>query len=252
MKNCSVSIPRITSVSSRLSSSKKLSTAAVATLFCLLAVALPGVASAYDVGADFSTASNPNGVWSYGWSTTLGAAFNLDTSNTTSAYGQSGLGGWFSSQTAEGNPDALHNSTASPITIGSTTYQPGQLTLNPNDKNASEYSVVRWTAPSSGSFSIAATFSGASSIGDSVDVHILRNGVSIFDSIVFPNPTSYSAAQNLTAGDTIDFAVGFGSNGNDHEDTTTLAATIVPEPGTSGLVGAGLGCLFVLGFLKRK
>ena len=29
---------------------------------------------------DFSLAGNPNGVWSYGWSTTLGSAFNLDSS----------------------------------------------------------------------------------------------------------------------------------------------------------------------------
>lgn len=33
----------------------------------------------YDAAADFSPTSNPNGVWSYGWSATLGGAFQLYT-----------------------------------------------------------------------------------------------------------------------------------------------------------------------------
>jgi hypothetical protein len=100
--------------------------------------------------------------------------------------------------------------------------------------NGSQYAVLRWTAPSSGLFTITATFSGLSSVGDSADVHILLNGASIFDATVIssPSPTTYSGLQNLRKGDTIDFAVGFGPNGNDHEDTTGLAASIVPCPRT--------------------
>lgn len=33
-----------------------------------------------DVAADFSPTSNPNGVWRYGWSTTLGSPFILSSS----------------------------------------------------------------------------------------------------------------------------------------------------------------------------
>jgi hypothetical protein len=227
----------------------------VAALLGLVAViALPRTALAYDASADFSTSINPNGVWSYGWSTTLGSAFNLDTSNTTAAYGLSGLAGWFSNQSAEGVPSILRNTTANPLAIGTfTQYQPGQLALN---MNGSEYSVLRWTAPSSGQFNIAATFSAVSTIGATSDVHIQTNGISIFDSAVngFPAPTSFAGTVSLVSGDHIDFAVGFGSNGNDHEDTTALAATIVavPEPGTLALVSTALGALFSLRFLKRK
>ena len=223
-------------------------------LLCLVVVALPHAALAYDASADFSTSNDPNGVWSYGWSTTLGSAFTLDTSNTTAAYGLTGLGGWFSGQSAEGVPDVLRNNTASPILLANfTNFQPGQLTLN---MFQSTYSVLRWTAPSTGQFNIAATFSAVSTIGGTTDVHVQTNGVSIFDSAVngFPSPTSYTGTVSLVSGDHIDFAVGFGSNGNDHEDTTALAATIVavPEPGTLALVSAALGCLLPLRFLKRK
>lgn len=199
-------------------------------LLCFAVAALPYAASAYDAAADFSIGSNPNGVWSYGWSVSLGSTFNLDTASTNAQYGLSGLNGWLGNQTPEGIPYILRNTTANPILVaGATTYQPGQLALN---MNGSQYAVLRWTAPSSGLFTIAATFSGLSSVGDSSDVHILLNGVSLFDSAVngSPSPTPYSGIQNVAAGDHIDFAVGFGSNGNDHEDTTGLAASIVAVP----------------------
>jgi len=264
MKKFSVpsSAPSITLTSANrriiaMSSLKKsVLTSTFTTLLCLVAVALPPAALAYDAAAEFSTNSNPNGVWSYGWSTTLGSAFNLDTSNTAAAFGLNGLGGWLANQPPTGGPTVLRNTTANPILLAPfTTYQAGQLALN---MNGSQYAVLRWTAPSAGQFSLAATFSGLSTApgGDSADVHIQRNGVSIFDSTVIgsPSPTSFSGTLTLALGDHIDFAVGFGPNGNDHEDTTGLTATIVavPEPSTLGLVGVALGCLLSFRFLERK
>ena len=35
--------------------------------------------ASYDLSRDFSIASNPNGVWSYGWKSTLTGAFNIFT-----------------------------------------------------------------------------------------------------------------------------------------------------------------------------
>jgi len=206
-------------------------------LLCLVAIALPRTALAYDAAADFSIGSNPNGVWSYGWSVSLGSSFNLLTSNTSAAYGLSGLSGWRNSLTPGGEPSIQHNTTASLILLPPfTTWQPGQLTIN---MNGTQYGDLRWTAPSSGQFNIAATFSAASTIGGSSDVHILLNGVSVFDSAVngYPSPTSYSGTLSVAAGDTIDFAVGEGSNGNDHEDTTGLAASIVPVNTCPNIIG---------------
>jgi hypothetical protein len=229
-------------------------TSAVTMLLCLVVVALPSTASVYDAAADFSIGSNPNGAWSYGWSSTLGSAFVLSSSNTTVAYGLSGLSGWFADQTHTHEPAVVYNGTANPIFQPSdTTIQPGQLALAPG---GSPYSIVRWTAPSAGLFSVTATFSGLSTWPHLADVHILQNGNTIFSSTVgvTPDSSTFSGLQNLAQGDTIDFAVGWDSDGSANDDTTALSASIqaVPEPTTLGLVGAALGCLLSLRILKRK
>jgi hypothetical protein len=225
---------------------------AFATLLSLVVLARPSAAQSYNAAGDFSIGSNPNRAWSYGWSTNLASGFIPDTISSNNYIGSS-LIGWLGNQHAgDGVPTVLKNPTASPITLVSTTFQPGQLALDPGFSG--QDALIRWTAPSSGTFSINATFSGLSALGDTADVHILHNGVSFFDAAVVgsPSPATYSGLQSITAGDTITFAVGFGSNGNYNEDITGLSASIVPEPATLGLVGMGLACLLSFRFLKRK
>jgi hypothetical protein len=221
-----------------------------ATLLSLVVLARPGVAQSYNAAGDFSTASNPNGAWSYGSSTSLASAFIPSTIPTNNIGGLQ-LDGWLGT-TADSSPYALHNATAHNVTNAVTVYQPGQLGLHPGPQD--QYSIVRWTAPFSGTFSINATFSGLSLAGDTADVHIFLDGVSIFNSNVngSPAPATYSGVQSIVAGDRIDFVVGFGSNGNNDNDTTGLSATIVPEPNTLALVGMSLAGLLSFRFLKRK
>ena len=230
-----------------MSSSRKSSrTSIIATLLCLVAVTLPNVASAYSAAGDFSGSSNPNGVWSYGWSTSLGGNFILDTYESTSSL--NGLSAWLGKPGPGGNayasPYIAYNGTAAPIALNvNTVYQPGQLAVVPGFTN--DYVVTRFTAPFAGAFSIAATFSGLSRLGDAVHVYILDNGTPIFNSSVFgsPSPTSYSGTTNLAAGDTIDFVVATATaSGNNYETTTLLSATITPEaPPCPNLVGTWSG-----------
>jgi hypothetical protein len=226
----------------------------VAALLSLVVLARPGVAQAYNAAGDFSIGNNPNGAWSYGYSYGVGSAFILDTTNTASYGPGLALGGWMGnvdSSPGANYPYALKNFTAHPVTNNLTTvYQPGQLGLQPGSSNLE--SRVRWTASSSGTFSINTTFSSLDAVfGASVDVHILHNGSSIFNSAVNPNPATFSAPQSILAGDTIDFLVGNGGNGL-NGDSTGLSVTIVPEPATLALVAMSLAGFLSFRIFKRK
>ena len=218
-------------------------------LLSLLVIALPRTASAFSAAGDFSTASNPNGTWSYGSSTTLGSAF-IPSTIPTNHYSGLTLDGWLGTSDSSGTPYVLHNSGTVNAFPGDATYPPGQLAEHPGALG--QYSIVRWTAPSSGTFSISATFSGLGA-SDSADVHILKDGVSFFNANVngSPSPQSFSGLQSVLVGDTIDFVTGSGTGGNSG-DTTGLSATIVPEPTTLGLVAMSLVSLLSFRFLKRK
>jgi hypothetical protein len=180
-------------------------------------------ATSWAAAGDFSAASNPNGAWSYGWSANRGSTFNLDTVATT----VSGVNVWKYSAT-QVEPDVFYNGTSNtinpsgtnPIPAGTLAFHPG-----PSGQNA----IVRWTAPSSGAYAIAATFTGRDIVGTTTDVAVLSNGSPLWVGEV----TGYGATQsyppsrlNLNAGDTVDFTVGYGTDGTYSYDSTGLGADI--------------------------
>ncbi len=197
---------------------------------CALLAAMPKEGLAFDAASEFSASVNPNGVWSYGWSTNLGSAFQLYTTTDV----ENGFDRWTGNLSLDGHPSVYHNGTGSTITVPSTlqTLQAGQLAEHPG--SGGQYALVRWTAPTAGNFSITTSFFGVDQNGASVDVHVLRNSIAIFNGTVtgFNVPTSFFTNIVVGAGDTIDFAVGYGSNGTYFDDLTGLSAEIIPEPTT--------------------
>lgn len=194
----------------------------MACLMALLLLTSPGAAATYDAAVDFSTTSNPTGAWSYGWSSQLTSAIDLYNA----CFHDRGIDNW--SDAGGLPPNVSHNGTSAPIflTPENITWQAGQLALHPGANG--EYSHVLWTAPAEASCVIDAEFSGIDHTGGSTDVHVLHNGISLFDGAVegYGDTASYSTTLSVSAGDTIDFAVGFGAGGW-WQDTTALAATIV-------------------------
>lgn len=210
------------------------------------------LALAPDVYADsavgqFSSTLNPNGNWAYGLTSTLGGAF------TPLGSGSCGnLVGW---QLNGHEPWVLGNPTASTQTCGTGQVPPNLLDMHPG--GAGQDSVVRWTAPAAGTFSISGLFEGIDPGPTTTDVHVLLDGSThLFDGNIsnFNAPLLFNLTRTLAAGDTIDFAVGIGSDGSFIDDSTGLSATIVasssvPEPTTLALVAS---CLAVLaGFVWR-
>jgi len=204
--------------------------ASCATLGITLAVLAPASstdvsaqATSWDAAGDFSATLNPSGPWSYGWSVSRGSAFNLDKIATT----VSGLNVWTDSSPIEpdvafnGTSDTINSSGTNPIPAGTLAFHPG-----PNGENA----IVRWTAPSTGSYDVAATFTGRDNFGPTTtDVAVLANGTQLWAGEVtgFGATQSFAAARlNLNAGDTVDFTVGVGTDGFYPYDTTGLSAGI--------------------------
>ena len=195
----------------------------------------------YDVAADFSATNNPNGVWSYGWSSTLTSALNVYPDKSNTFLDNSGIDVWADlGHISWGCPYAGHNGTGNAVSIYGYIYQPGQFAFHPGESG--EYSHARWTAPYTGTFDIAVMFTGIDFLREiTTDVHVLHNDTSLFDGLVngFGNTSSFSTTVSVSMGDIIDFAVGYGSNQYFAGDTTALSATITPEPATLFLLGLG-------------
>jgi hypothetical protein len=204
-------------------------------------------AQIWNTANDFSAVNNPNGVWQYGYESTLGGALILYNVPTTLG---TGLNYWTSSNTgADPNPNVSHNPSTSPVAAFDFVSQPNETQFHPGASG--QFSVFRWTAPFAGMFSIQADFVGLGN-SSTTDLHILVNGSSVFDGAINGKgmTTAFNSTQSFVAGSTVDFAVGFGADGNYFSDTTGIDATIrssVPEPGSTFLLLLGsVGAVFSL------
>ena len=197
----------------------------VLTLLFLVVAASEVIAQTFNPAVEFSATNNPNGNWSYGYSTTLGGSLILHTSHTQF----NGIDAW-NTDISLGDPLVGHNSTAQSITYGSVTVGPGQLWLHPgpNDQKA----VLRFAVTNGGHYLVQGSFFGEDTT--STDVHVLVDSVSMFDGLVngYGSSTSFTVRGTVVTGDIIDFAVGYGANNNYFHDSTGLSVilTLVPPP----------------------
>ena len=94
--------------------------------------------------------------------------------------------------------------------------------------------MIRWTAPASGNYQVQAVFWGDDFVGPTTtDVHVLHNGLGLYtgnvDGFGPSSDQSFTTTISVASGDTIDFAVGYGTNGNYFFDTMGVSAVITPE-----------------------
>ena len=199
--------------------------------------AMPARAAFMDPATEFSIATNPNGVWTYGYMTMLGGAFT--------PHSQSGTTGsldYWRTDLGAGVPWVAHNTSATAVGVGSTgVVEGGALTLHPG--LSAELSVIRFTPFAAGSFRFTGAFVGQDiGPGTSTDVHLLSAGSSLFDAaVVGYGPASamnFDVTISLAAGVPVDFAVGAGPQGNANFDSTGLSGQVesVPEPSAAVLL----------------
>ena len=177
-----------------------------------------GVSPIFFAVDDFSATANPTGTWSYGYTEQFRSPFIRYTTIGTTTF--SNEIGWF------GPVPPFTNSPGYPLVVVSEAGKPRVLDMGPGPNG--EYSVVRWTAPSSGLWDVSGEFDGLGST--SSDVHILHNNRDVFARALNNSDVQVFAVKlTLQIGDTIDFAVGYGPDKNFDFDSTGLRAVVLPH-----------------------
>jgi hypothetical protein len=178
----------------------------------LAAVASAATAQSYNVADDFSLVSNPNSVWSYGYSTTLTSSPLLYDVAGVFTYEENGVPNSLDSWRTnfDINLGAFKNNTGHSYSE-ITTFEAGEFALHPGALG--EYSHVVWTAPTAGAYTLDARFRLNAPGG--VDAHLLIDGSEVLSTtlVVQGQAVSYSSGGTLllSAGSKIAFVVGTGA-----------------------------------------
>lgn len=206
---------------------------------------LPDAALVFDLGADFSFARNPNGVWRYGYTTGAEPAVDqvaLDTFVPDSGgdpvafwhpYETAIVGAGYYPYVAENAGDVAVSEEASWAVRAQEVAMEGS--------NSGQYSVVQFVAPRPGTYQVHAHFEGIHFRLSTTDVHVLAGDAGIFaasidgyggdpafHAVEGGNPAAdYDGAVPLQVGDLVTFAIGYGRNKTNYNDTTGLTARIV-------------------------
>ena len=199
-----------------------------------------GASAVFDVTRDFSITSNPNGVWSYGWVSAFGGAFTpLDVLR----FGRSDNGlpvpAWMPA--GESEPSVCVNNTTNTMisAYGQAILPPGTVMFYPGWQGKPQnYGVIRFTVPSdkAGTYLLetaVAPVADGSWQGDT-DFHVVRGSNELFGQFLAPtNGVGYTNQMVLSAGDTIDFAIGRGADGKADGSGLRLAAQLTCLTNTS-------------------
>jgi hypothetical protein len=191
-----------------------------------------GGAASFDAQADFvagyGAGANPNGVWSYAWSEGLTGAQHLFPNHELANVNNDAEQMWDDPSNNAGFTPSVARNSGGDFADGNVTFDAGALIMHPCGTDGHAYAHTTFTAPADGRYSVTATFT-AQQNGDDVDVHVLVAGASRFASTITGDGQSRTLVRafRLTAGQTIDFAVGPDGHFGLHPGNTALRATII-------------------------
>lgn len=198
---------------------------------CLLALSAPGWAQLWDARRDFSTNSNPNGQWSYGWSTgltnpvVLFPRFHVPEVNN----GQQEM--WDDPANSNAFTPSVSRNAGDDYDDGNATFKAGALLLHGCGTSGGDYAHVMWTAPVAGRYQVTGWFY-AQQNGLWADVQVLLNGNPIFSDLILRNGQLRLFGWNLrlAAADTLTFSVGPYNRLDLHPGNVGLEAIIKAVP----------------------
>jgi len=185
----------------------------------------------YDAAADFLPGyianKNPNGCWTYGWTTDLLGPLTI--------YPNTGISPldnhpqtWYDPNNDSGRSPVVTRNWNGDYNDGNVTWPAGALLLTGCGIDGHSYSHVIWTAPKKGKYLLSATFYAAQNYIDA-DVHILVKHKSVFDASFTENGSKRTFVKELqlSVGDAIDFASGPNGAFYQHPAYTGLIADVI-------------------------
>jgi hypothetical protein len=215
----------------------------------LLGLSAPRAHAQSLLGGD--PANNPNGAFTYG--TLNGPGITKFNTVSFPNYGGGPLTSWNHGSI---DPNVMYNTNPTHVShLGNILWPINSMHLHPAANGTP--AVVRFTAPAAGQYRAVGYFDNRNKITTS-DAHIRANGGSpLFNAAItgggsFGKVAPFDLTVNLAAGGTLDFYVGYGSNGNYGSDSTGLELTIQGDLGppttTASLSGTqGLADWFTSG-----
>ena len=199
------------------------------------AVSIHDPVADYDAG--WLAGTNPNGVWTYGWSSTLTSSLTLYSRNRTTTQDCPGstYRAWDDPANNESTTPSITKNIGPDCSDGNVDIPSGVMTQHFGGLSGSDYSHIVFTAPSDADYLLDVTFTGRQHDVDS-DVHILVNGNSLLSELITENLQTkhFTGTVFLRAGQTIDFAVGPGTLSGLHPGHIGLSGTIQAQNDEDG------------------
>lgn len=190
---------------------------------------IAGSGATHNLAGDFTVASNPNGVWSYGSKTNIAGEF------TPSSYARTGTPESWEHQAGVW-PAIYHNNSASSIITdgGQGVFSPDSVWLAAGENGTPRnFGVIRFTVPAGtgGTYRIETRVRSGlvGSSSSDADFHVVRNGVELLGINRPANSSNWLGYTNtlvLAAADAIDLLVGRGNDGIQPGSILTIDAWI--------------------------
>ncbi len=195
----------------------------------------------FDLGVDFSLATNPNGPWRYGY--TDAAMLSMNDFRLDGFAQVSGpIEFWHPASGGEGYyPYVAHNSASTTTTDLSNSWalRPSEIAMEAS--NSGQFAVAVFVVPQAGRYHVWAYFEGVHFRLSTTDVHVRLGDAWLFDAEIdgyggdpaffrvqgrSPSAT-YEETRMLAVSDLLIFAVGYGSDQTNSNDTTGLLVRIL-------------------------
>ena len=196
-------------------------------------------ATAFEAG--FTAGTNPNGVWSYGYSSGFTNSVNLFTNTVAPGFDSPNEQLWLTQSINQGDSPAVEYNNGAAFNDGNVSAAANQILLVAGI--AGQYADLVFTAPAAGTYSLDGSFQGDQvNVGDFIG--IVANGSVIFSSTVTSEGqvVPFDDSVTLAAGDTVVFSTGpdggLQNVGLNLTVSSTTAAT--PEPSAIVLLCIGL------------